>query len=136
MKTPEGYFYLLLIIAAIWGLLSLAPQSVLADGGGWPTATSTAIEATAQIIFQPAVSLDEFAATPTAASLQDSAPLPEAQVGGDQLLPDSGLAIPTATNSSTLPAQSNGGISRFFLAGGVLLVVILIVGFIVFRLRA
>lgn len=137
MKKPERFLYILLILAVVWGFLSLAPQTVTADGGGWPTTTSTATLVSAQIVIQPPAGKDELPATATPAAFQESAPLPDAQTSGDQPLPGQGLLAVTATNSSLLPAASNGiNNSRLFITAGVLLVVILVVGLIVFRLRA
>jgi hypothetical protein len=135
MKTTNRLIYLLLILASVWGFLSLATHNAQADGGGFPTTTPTSTTVSAQIVIQPPEGKDELPAAATPAEIQESAPLPEAPTSGDQLLP--GLQAATATNSSILSSQTNGVSNfRFFVTAGILLVVVLVVGFIVFRLRA
>ena len=136
MKKAERFYYLILILVSVWGLLNLAPEPAFADGGGWPTGTPTQTVVPAQIIVQPA-GKDEIVVTPTPTVNLEAAPLPDAPVSGDQLLPGIAASDATATSSSLLPTRSTGISNfRFFATAGILLVVIVVIGFIVFRLRA
>jgi hypothetical protein len=126
-----------MIVAAVWGFISLSYHSVSADGGGWPSATPTQTSVAIQVITQAAVGQDTLIATQTPAELEGAAPLPDAPISGDQLLPNNSLLAATSTSSLNLANQTSGASNTsLFLTAGVLLIVILSVGFIVFRLRA
>ena len=137
MKTRKSYYYLLLIVAAVWGFITLSPDTVSADGGGWPTATPTQTSIPVQVITQAAVGQDVMVSTQPPAAIEGAAPLPDAPTSGDQLLPESGILAATSTSSLIQPAQSSKtSNTRLIITASVLLIVILAVGFIVFRLRA
>ena len=136
MKKRNNYVYLLLISAAIWVILSLPPRSASADGGGWPTPTPTQTPVPALVITQPLSGQDPLITTQTPVVIEGAAPLPDEPTAGNQILPESGIPAASITSSSFLPDQSNGSSNtRLFITGGVLLIVVLTIGFIVLRLR-
>ena len=136
MKTHKSYIYLLIIITALWGILRMSPHTVLADGGGWPTSTSTQTTTPLLVVTQPSTGQDVIPATQTPATIEGAAPLPDAPTLGDQLLPGNDLQPATSTSSVEIQESGRSGNARLFITGGVLLVVILTVGFILMRLRS
>ena len=124
---------IVLLVAALI-LVAAAAFSVAidvsADAGGWPTATPTPTEAqpTAAVIINPETSADIL---PQDSAIEGDAPLPDANA-------DSQSAFLQQENLAPDSAQQAGGSNTFRIVTtiGIILLVVIVIGFVVFRLRS
>ncbi len=113
--------------------LSLAASPALADGGGWPTATSTT-QAAVPLVVTPLVGKDVLPVNPTP-TVQGAAPLP----GDQSALPAANIQ---ADQSNLAPVPANEAAQarsinwRMLIIGAGIVVGIFLVLFLFFRLRA
>jgi hypothetical protein len=111
-------------------LLSGANLIAVADGGGWPTATSTQVRVTAEVTLTPGAAKD---AQLQAVEIQAEPPVPEATVKAQ---PDTALLGEQEAAPTTAP-NPTGGSNNLRMAAtlGGIVAAVLLAGFLFFRLR-
>jgi hypothetical protein len=131
MKPIRSTAILLMAILflAAAAILSMATE-VSADAGGWPTTTPTPTELlpTAEVVINPETSADIL---PQGATIEENAPLPGVNT-------DSQSALAQQENLAPDTAQQAGGSNalRAITTIGIIFLVVIVIGFVVFRLRS
>jgi hypothetical protein len=128
MKTTNKNLLLFALLLGTFALLISSVQRAVADGGGFPTSTPTFPVATI-IVITPEGGKDE-----ASVEIQGDAPLPNAQNESQPAAVIQAAPMPDPLTAAS-PAAGGGNLRMLLTFGGIFLVV-LVVGFIIFRLRS